>query len=119
MTRASYSERALASTMPCLSSPTAFPRSQYIANRLRAFMERAKMTAADIERITATDGGPAPVSAVTVRRILKATARTEPERQTMERIAAAIGVSYFEAFPDWDPDPWAQIKRSLTLPDQK
>lgn len=62
-------------------------------------MERNHLTPADIERITAVGERP-PVSAVTVRRILKAEARTEPEPGTLRRIAEAVNERYTVAFAE-------------------
>ena len=52
-------------------------RKHQISEQLRALMERHHLTPAEIERRTAVGDRP-PVSAVTVRRILKCEARTEP-----------------------------------------
>src|SRR5256885_7721314 len=74
-------------------------RRQQVAQQLKALMERHHLTPADIEKKTEIDGRP-PVSAVTVRRILKAEARTEPEPTTLRRIAESVGERYTLAFAE-------------------
>ena len=60
-------------------------------------MDRHELAASELEDLTGRDGQ-VPVSAVTIRRILNATAKTEPERVTLTRIAEACGESYAGAF---------------------
>lgn len=74
-----------------------------MAEQLRALMQRHALTPADIERLT-DGGGRPPISHVTVRRILKHEARTEPAPATLRRIAEAAGESYTVAFPELLPD---------------
>ena len=74
-------------------------RRQQVAQQLKALMERHHLTPADIEKKTEVDGRP-PVSAVTVRRILKSEARTEPEPTTLRRIAEAVGERFTVAFAE-------------------
>lgn len=74
-------------------------RRTQVAAQLRALMERHKISPADIERMTAVGERP-PVSAVTVRRILKAEARTEPEPGTLRRIADAVNERFTIAFAE-------------------
>lgn len=74
-----------------------------MAEQLRALMQRHALTPADIERLT-DGGGRPPISHVTVRRILKREARTEPAPATLRRIAEAAGESYTVAFPEMPPD---------------
>jgi hypothetical protein len=76
-------------------------RREQVAEQLRALLQRHNLMPVDIEKKTETDGK-TPVSAVTVRRILKAEARTEPEPGTLRRIAEAVGESYTTAFPEAD-----------------
>src|SRR5438445_12355059 len=81
-------------------------RRSQVASQLKALMERHHLTPADIEKKTEVDGRP-PVSAVTVRRILKSEARTEPEPTTLRRIAEAVGERYTVAFAETEGE--AQI----------
>lgn len=74
-------------------------RRNQVAAQLRALMDRHKISPADIERMTAVGERP-PVSAVTVRRILKAEARTEPEPGTLRRIADAVNERYTVVFTE-------------------
>src|SRR5262245_9008416 len=74
-------------------------RKEQVAEQLRALMERHNLTPAEIEKRT-TVGERPPVSAVTVRRILKCEARTEPEPGTLRRIAECVGESYTAAFAE-------------------
>src|SRR3954470_14917448 len=74
-------------------------RRQQVASQLKSLMERHHLTPADIEKKTEVDGRP-PVSAVTVRRILKAEAGTEPEPTTLRRIAEAVGERFTIAFAE-------------------
>ena len=76
-------------------------RKDQVAEQLRMLLDRHNLAPADVERLTDRDGK-TPVSAVTVRRILKAEARTEPEPTTLRRIAEAVGERYTEAFPEQD-----------------
>jgi hypothetical protein len=76
-------------------------RKEQVAEQLRMLLDRHNLAPADIERLTDRDGK-IPVSAVTVRRILKAEARTEPEPTTLRRIAESVGERYTEAFPEQD-----------------
>lgn len=69
-------------------------------------MDRHTLTPAEIEKRT-TIGERPPVSAVTVRRILKCEARTEPEPGTLRRIAECVGESYTATF--------AEISDGLTV----
>lgn len=81
-------------------------RRQQVAEQLRLLMERHGLTPAEIERRTGGDGRP-PVSAVTVRRILKSEARTEPEPLTLRRIAECVGERYTTSF--------AEVEDSVTV----
>ena len=74
-------------------------RKEQVAEQLRALMERHHLTPAEIEKRTAVGDRP-PVSAVTVRRILKCEARTEPEPGTLRRVAECVGESYTAAFAE-------------------
>lgn len=74
-------------------------RKEQVAEQLRALMDRHNLTPAEIEKRTAVGERP-PVSAVTVRRILKCEARTEPEPGTLRRIAECVGESYTAAFAE-------------------
>jgi hypothetical protein len=77
------------------------PRKEQVAEQLRMLLDRHNLAPADIERLTDRDGK-TPVSAVTVRRILKAEARTEPEPTTLRRIAEAVNERYTDAFAETD-----------------
>lgn len=66
---------------------------QRVARQLRLLMERHDATPQEVMKRTN-------VSDVTVRRILKAEAKTEPEPQTLRKIAVAFGESYEEMFPE-------------------
>lgn len=81
-------------------------RRQQVAEQLKTLMDRHGLTPAEIERRTGGDGRP-PVSAVTVRRILKSEARTEPEPLTLRRIAECVGERYTAVF--------AETEDSLTV----
>ena len=83
-------------------------RRHQVAAQLRALMDRHNLTPADIERLTGTDGRP-PVSAVTVRRILKAEARTEPEPTTLRRIADCAGERYTISFAEEEASAEATV----------
>src|SRR5438034_9773127 len=85
-------------------------RRQQVAAQLKALMERHHLTPADIEKKTEVDGRP-PVSAVTVRRILKAEARTEPEPTTLRRIAEAVGERYTLAFAEVEGDTQVDVSQ--------
>ena len=74
-------------------------RREQVAEQLKALMERHHLAPADIERLTDKDGK-TPISAVTVRRILKREARTEPEPGTLRRIAEAVGEKYTVSFAE-------------------
>jgi hypothetical protein len=74
-------------------------RKEQVAEQLRSLLARHNLMPADIEKRTEGEGRP-PVSAVTVRRILKAEARTEPEPGTLRRIAEAVGEGYTTAFAE-------------------
>src|SRR4051794_23705282 len=74
-------------------------RKEQVAEQLRALMERHNLTPAEIEKRT-TIGERPPVSAVTVRRILKCEARTEPEPGTLRRIAECVGESFTATFAE-------------------
>lgn len=78
-------------------------RREQVAEQLRALMQRHALTPGDIERLT-DGGGRPPISHVTVRRILKREARTEPAPATLRRIAEAAGESYTVAFPEAPPE---------------
>lgn len=65
-----------------------------LAEKLKVLLAETKTTPAEVQRRTALDGFPSPVSSVTVWRILNAEARRAPERQTLERIANALGQPY-------------------------
>ena len=77
-------------------------RKEQVAEQLRALMERHNLTPAEIEKRT-TIGERPPVSAVTVRRILKCEARTEPEPGTLRRISDCVGESFTASFAE-SPD---------------
>jgi hypothetical protein len=79
-------------------------RRQEVADQLKGLLERHQITPADIERLTG-ESGKSPISAVTVRRILKGEARTEPEPVTLRRIAESVGEGYMEAFPEKEEGP--------------
>ena len=68
-------------------------RSEIVASQLRALMERHGLAVPVLSERSGVD-------AVTIRRILAATAKTEPSRERLRRIAAAVGESPGEAFPD-------------------
>jgi hypothetical protein len=76
-------------------------RREQVAQQLRMLLDRHNLAPADIERLSEKNGA-APISAVTVRRILKGEARTEPEPTTLRRIAEAAGERYTTAFPETD-----------------
>src|SRR5579883_2416074 len=76
-------------------------RKEQVAEQLKSLLERHNLVPADIERLTDRDGK-TPVSAVTVRRILRAEARTEPEPTTLRRIAEAVGEQYLSVFAEPD-----------------
>ena len=73
--------------------------SDWYAQQLGLLMRRHSLTPLEIERRTTGDGHPSPVSQVSIRRILKGAARTEPERVTLERIARCAGEPFALAFP--------------------
>src|SRR3954467_11903323 len=83
-------------------------RRKQVADQLKSLMERHNLTPAEIEKRTEVDGRP-PVSAVTVRRILKAEARTEPEPTTLRRIAEAVGERFTIAFAETESSGDSQI----------
>src|SRR5947209_4976376 len=85
-------------------------RRQQVAVQLKALMERHHLTPADIEKRTEIDGRP-PVSAVTVRRILKSEARTEPEPTTLRRIAEAVGERYTVAFAETEGEAGVDVSQ--------
>ena len=74
-----------------------------MAEQLKALMARHNLAPADVERLTGQDGRTA-VSAVTVRRIIKIEARTEPEPGTLRRIAEAVGEKFTVAFAENDAE---------------
>ena len=74
-------------------------RTQQVAEQLQALMVRHGLTPSDLEHLTGSDGK-APISAVTIRRILKAEARTEPEPATLRRLAEMAGENYLTAFAE-------------------
>ena len=76
-------------------------RREQVAEQLRMLLDRHGLQPADIEKLT-EKGGKIPVSAVTVRRILKSEARTEPEPSTLRRIAESVGERYTDSFPEND-----------------
>lgn len=78
-------------------------RREQVAEQLKALMERHNLAPADIERLTDRDGK-TPISAVTVRRILKMEARTEPEPGTLRRICEAVGEKFTTSFAENDSE---------------
>jgi transcriptional regulator with XRE-family HTH domain len=91
------------------------PRDVVSDGDLRALLERHHLTPAEIERRTAVGERP-PVSAVTVRRILKAEARTEPEPATLRRIAEAVGESYTATFAETPDSQTGSVGGSTPSP---
>src|ERR1700693_5218000 len=70
-----------------------------VAEQLKSLMERHNLAPADLERLTGGHGKTA-ISGVTIRHILKAQLRTEPEPATLRRIAEAAGENYLVAFAE-------------------
>src|SRR3954467_14610472 len=85
-------------------------RRKQVADQLKSLMERHNLTPAEIEKKTEIDGR-TPVSAVTVRRILKAEARTEPEPTTLRRIAEAVGERFTMAFAEAEGDSQVDVSQ--------
>lgn len=56
--------------------------------------------ASELERMQKQAGIKNPISQVTIRRILKAEAATEPEKQTLRRLAEFLHETYESAFPE-------------------
>lgn len=59
-----------------------------------------KGAAAALQRAMEEKGVEPLISQVTIRRILKAEARTEPEKDTLRRLAEFMGETYAQAFPE-------------------
>lgn len=73
-------------------------KRERVAWQLRELLRRHLMSPEDVEAVTGKTG-PA-VSAVTVRRILAASAKTEPQPRTLRRICDATGEKYTDAFSE-------------------
>lgn len=69
------------------------PPVQRVARQLKALMERHGASNQEVQKRTG-------ISDVTVRRILKAEAKSEPEPATLRKIAVAFGETFEEAFPE-------------------
>jgi transcriptional regulator with XRE-family HTH domain len=79
--------------------------SQRASRQLQALMKRHHIgNASEFEKMMAEKGVEPLISQVTIRRILKAEARTEPERATLRRLAEFLGETYSTAFPEDDQE---------------
>jgi transcriptional regulator with XRE-family HTH domain len=76
-------------------------RKQQVMGQLAALMKRhGDLSRADLERLTAKKFPGRKVAQQTIGRILKGETVTEPERETLIRIAEAVGETYQEAFAE-------------------
>lgn len=74
-------------------------RKQQVARQLQALMERHRiLDAAAFERLAHSKGHV--VSQVTIRRIKQASAKGEPEPDTLRKLADTVGETYAIAFPE-------------------
>jgi hypothetical protein len=73
-------------------------RKHQLANQLQALLDRHDLSVNDLKRLGHSKG--IKINDVTVRRILKAIAETEPDISTLRRIATVVGEDYEEAFPE-------------------
>ena len=67
-------------------------RKDQVARQLQALMTRHGVTAQELDRRTG-------VSYVTINRILRSNAKTEPEPATLIKLAKAVGEMLEQAFP--------------------
>jgi hypothetical protein len=73
-------------------------RKDQVAQQLQALLRRHHLAVNDLKRLG--QAKKIKINDVTVRRILKAEAETEPDISTLRRIAAVVGEDYEEAFPE-------------------
>ncbi len=73
-------------------------RKHQLARQLQALLDRHGLKVNDLKRLGRQKG--IKINDVTVRRILKAEAETEPDISTLRRIATAAGEDYEMAFPE-------------------
>lgn len=66
--------------------------SQRVARQMRALLDRYKATPQDVQKRTG-------ISYVTINRMMKAEAKTQPRPDKLRRIAEAYGETYESAFP--------------------
>jgi transcriptional regulator with XRE-family HTH domain len=75
-------------------------RTQQVARQLAALMERHGIRdSGEFERLIHKRGIKG-IDQVTIRRLLQATAKTEPRATTLRLIAEAVGETMIEAFPE-------------------
>lgn len=72
--------------------------TERVARQLDALMKRHNVDPPELARRTEQQGSR--VDPVTIRRILKAEARTEPKVHTLRKLAEALRETYSQAFPE-------------------